>query len=188
MLKSIIKITTDGTIKEKTKCLACGWHQMNIKFLLPLSLPCQCLPAFPLLPCASRKGHCHAHWAFQLFGSRPRMLRKGSQRTHQCPRPKEARNPHIFVLIQFTSCSARKLESIANQAQLVLVLASWICLLSCNKVINTAHLVWNRGSKRCRETKRSSSLQYDKREFILEFCSNIHAAQRLEDNSLCGIV
>ena len=110
------------------------------------------------------------------------------EQTHQCPRPKEARNPHIFVLIQFTSCSARKLESIANQAQLVLVLASWICLLSCNKVINTAHLVWNRGSKRCRETKRSSSLQYDKREFILEFCSNIHAAQRLEDNSLCGIV
>ena len=60
---------------------------------------------------------------------------------------------HTFVLIQFTSCSPRKHESIAYQTQFVLVLASWICLLSCNDVINTAHLAWSRGSTRCRDTR-----------------------------------
>lgn len=60
---------------------------------------------------------------------------------------KKPQMSHIFILIQFTSCSARKLESIAKQAQFVQRLASWICALSCNNVLDTVRLAWSRGSK-----------------------------------------
>lgn len=78
----------------------------------------------------------------------------------------DSRKPEMsrmFVLIQFISCSARKLESIANQAQLVLVLASQICLLSCNNLINTACQAWRRGFVRCRETQEVIQSVWQKR-------------------------
>lgn len=56
---------------------------------------------------------------------------------------KKPQMSHSFILIQFTSCSARKLESIANQAQFVQMLGSWICALSCNNVLDTVRLAWS---------------------------------------------
>lgn len=57
-------------------CLACGWHPMNVNSLLPLS-SLSVSACFLLPPYVSRKGHCNVHWALQLFGSWPWMLRKG---------------------------------------------------------------------------------------------------------------
>lgn len=57
-------------------CLACGWHPTNINSLLPLS-SLSVSACFLLPPYVSRKGHCNVHWALQLFGSWPWMLRKG---------------------------------------------------------------------------------------------------------------
>jgi hypothetical protein len=73
---------------------------------------------------------------------------------------------HILGLIQFTSCSARKLESIANQTQLVLVLASWICLLSCNNMINTACLAWHLRFYEVHRNSTGHHLQQGKRDLV----------------------
>lgn len=92
---------------------------------------------------------------------------------------------HIFVLIQFTSCSPRKHESIANQTQFVLVLASWICSLSCNNVINTACLAWSRGSARCRDTERPSRLHHDKENLSQCFAAESVLHRGRKDGLLC---
>lgn len=129
---------------------------VGIKWMLTpfsFSLPCHCLPPSLCSPCVSRRGHCCVHWAFWLFDSWPQMPREGSQKKHNNAQDsRKSEMSHVFSLIQFTSCSARKLESIANQAQLVLGLTSWICVLSCNNIIDTAHLAWHRGSGECRDT------------------------------------
>ena len=141
-------------------CLASGWHQMNINSLLPLPYQRPPSPFYPLMSVGKVIAMFTGHFSSLVHD--PECSEKDvKERIHVQDR-KKPQMSHIFILIQFTGCSARKLESIANQAQFVLMLASWICSLSCNNVLDTVRLAWSRGSTRCRDTKRASSLQCDK--------------------------
>lgn len=126
---------------------------INIYLLPPLSLPCWCPPSSisSLVFVGKVIAICTGH--FNSLVHDPECPEIDLKEHTNAQDPRKAKMSHNFVLIQFTSCSPGKLESIGNQVQLVLALALWICLLSCNSIINTACMAWSRGSMRCRETQ-----------------------------------